>query len=55
MNWFGLILVAYWLTNIVVSILMIGKPTTRYTPPVVAFLVIVYGLLILGVVTVGTA
>jgi hypothetical protein len=54
MTWFGWFLVGWYVLNALGSVALVGKQRPVITPGAAVILVVIYALMILGVLLVGT-
>lgn len=54
MTWFGWVLLAWWLVGVVLIVADVGKPRKPIRPATGAAAVVMFTLLAVGLVTVGT-
>lgn len=54
MTWFGWVVLAWWLWALVRLVRDVGKPRKPITPAIGAAAVVIFTLLAVGIVTIGT-
>lgn len=54
MTWFGWLIMSYFMLGSLLSVALIGQPREPLSPGTATFILVMNGLLILGILSVGT-